>query len=165
MKGAQLEKAFMNDIQDHRGVILKVCRIYSNNRDDFDDLFQEIVLQLWRSYTSFKGESRISTWMYRVALNTAITRLHKSKRRPDSDYLSPFHHNQPDSAEDRIDMLYERELQTAIDTLNKFDRALLMLYLDEKTYQEMAEIMEISENYIGVKINRIKNQLKNIFTP
>jgi RNA polymerase sigma-70 factor (ECF subfamily) len=163
--GNGLEKAFIQHIQDYRGVILKVCRIYSDDRDDFDDLFQEIVLQLWKSYSSFRGESLVSTWMYRVALNTAITSLRKRKRRPDQHPLQVFHHNQAEVADDRVDRVYAQELQQAIQTLNRFDRALLMLYLEEKSYSEMAQILDISENYIGVKLTRIRNKLKELLTP
>lgn len=163
--GNGLERAFIQSIQDHRGVILKVCRIYSDDRDDFDDLFQEIVLQLWKSYSSFRGESLVSTWIYRVALNTAITSLRKRKRRPDQHPLQVFHHNRAEAADDRVDRIYAQELQRAIQALNKFDRALLMLYLEEKSYSEMAQILEISENYIGVKLNRIRTKLKELLTP
>ncbi|MCD9018237.1 RNA polymerase sigma factor [Parachryseolinea silvisoli] len=163
--GTGLENAFIQHLQDHRGVVLKVCRIYSDDRDDFDDLFQEIILQLWKSYSSFRGESLVSTWMYRVALNTAITSLRKRKRRPDQHSLQAFHHNQAEVPDDRIDRVYAQELQRAIQALNKFDRAVLMLYLEEKSYGEMAQILDISENYIGVKLTRIRNKLKELLTP
>jgi RNA polymerase sigma-70 factor (ECF subfamily) len=161
--GTGLENAFIQHLQDHRGVILKVCRIYSDDRDDFNDLFQEIILQLWKS--SFRGESLVSTWMYRVALNTAITSLRMRKRRPDQHSLQAFHHNQAEVPDDRIDRVYAQELQRAIQALNKFDRAVLMLYLEEKSYGEMAQILDISENYIGVKLTRIRNKLKELLTP
>lgn len=132
---------------------------------DSQDLFQEIVLQLWRSYPGFKGDSKVSTWMYRVALNTAITRLQKNKRRPDSFRLSADDHRVSTPDDRRIDIEYGHELQRAIDMLNKFDKAIMMLYLDEKTYKEMGEIMGITESNIGVKINRIKIKLKDILNP
>lgn len=132
---------------------------------DSQDLFQEIVLQLWKSYPGFKGDSKVSTWMYRVALNTAITRLQKNKRRPDNFRLSSDDHSVPIPDDKRIDIEYGHELQRAIDLLNKFDKALMMLYLDEKTYKEMGEIMGITESNIGVKINRIKIKLKDILNP
>lgn len=139
--------------------------MYCDDIQDSEDLFQEIVLQLWKSYSGFKGESKVSTWMYRVALNTAITRLRKAKRRP--DYLRIIHDNVnvADGGSDRLDLQYDVELQLAINTLNKFDRALMMLYLDEKSYSEISEIMGITESNVGVKINRIKNKLKSILNP
>lgn len=139
--------------------------MYCDDPDDREDLFQEIVLQLWSSYGAFKGESKFTTWMYRVALNTAITRLRKWKRRPDNARFSMVEHNIPQPEDDRPDLEFDHELQTAIGTLNKFDKALVMLYLDEKSYSEMAEIMSISESNIGVKINRIKSKLKAILNP
>lgn len=139
--------------------------MYCNDRYDSEDLFQEIVFQLWKSYSSFKGESKVSTWIYRIALNTAITRLHRVKKRPDNLRLSNEKHDIPQLDSIRIDIEFNTELQHAIDTLNKFDKALVMLYLDEKSYYEMSEIMGISESNIGVKINRIKNKLRLILNP
>lgn len=103
--------------------------------------------------------------MYRIGLNTAITRLRKNSRRRDIFPLSDKENQFPDTEIRRLDIEYDRELQSAMDTLNKFDKALLMLYLDEKSYAEMSEIMGISESNIGVKINRIKQKLKAILNP
>lgn len=139
--------------------------MYGDNKQDAEDLFQEIVLQLWKSYKGFKGEARISTWMYRVALNTAITRLHKNKRRPDNHRIIHENLNLPDEDHKRMDIEFANELQLAISSLNKFDKALVMLYLDEKSYSEMADIMGISESNVGVKISRIKSKLKAILNP
>jgi len=160
-----LEKDFLKDVNEHQGIILKVCSLYCDDRQDNEDLFQEILLQLWKSYASFKGESKISTWMYRVALNTAITRLRKKKRRPDNERMASENFNVAERDNDRLDIQFGAELQQAIDTLNRFDRALMMLYLDEKSYSEMAEIMGMTETNIGVKINRIKTKLKTILNP
>jgi len=139
--------------------------MYCDDRQDSEDLFQEIVLQLWKSYSGFKGESKVSTWIYRVALNTAITRLRKAKRRPDNQRIIHDNVNVTDGGSDRLDLQYDAELQLAINTLNNFDRALMMLYLDEKSYSEISEIMSITESNVGVKINRIKNKLKLILIP
>ena len=138
--------------------------MYCEDSEDREDLFQEIVLQLWLSFPRFRGESKLSTWMYRIGLNTAITRLRKKKRRP---LLRPISAADQDIADkDGLnDVGYARELQHAIALLNKFDRALMMLYLEEKSYKEMAEIMEISESNVGVKINRIKQKLKTVLNP
>jgi len=160
-----LEKEFINIISANQPIILKVCRMYCADKDDREDLFQEIVLQLWRSYPSFKGEAKVSTWMYRIGLNTAITSLRRSSRKPLTQPLSVDHQNLKDPAAHRIDMEYGTELQTAINLLNKFDKALVMLYLDEKSYKEIAEIMAITESNVGVKINRIKKKLQEIINP
>lgn len=160
-----MKNEFINSLNEHQGIILKVCRMYTTDKPDSDDLFQEIVLQLWKSYPGFKGDSKVSTWMYRVSLNVAITRLQKNKRRPDNFRLQSYDHNISEEHGDRIDIEYDNELQRALNMLNKFDKALVMLYLDEKSYKEMSEIMGISESNIGVKINRIKSRLKEILNP
>ncbi len=160
-----MEKEFTDIISTHQGIILKVCRMYCNDHDDSEDLFQEIVLQLWRSYPAFKGDAKVSTWMYRIGLNTAITRLRKNSRKPLTQSLSIEHQNLRDTVPQRIDIEYREELQTAINMLNKLDKALVMLYLDEKSYKEIAEIIGISESNVGVKINRIKKKLQEIIKP
>jgi RNA polymerase sigma-70 factor (ECF subfamily) len=160
-----LEKQFIQVITEHQGIILKVCRMYCSDREDSKDLFQEIVLQLWKSYPKFNGTAKISTWMYRLALNIAITRLRKNSRRPGTSPLGDQHLEFPDQKSQRIDIEYGHELQLAIDSLNKFDKALMLLYLDEKSYKEMAEIMELSETNVGVKIGRIKQKLKEKLKP
>ena len=103
--------------------------------------------------------------MYRVALNTAISSLRKVKRTPENQPLSSAHHNLPDNKDIRVDIQYDHALQKAILALNKFDKALVLLYLDENSYLEMSEIMGISETNIGAKINRIKKKLKQILNP
>jgi RNA polymerase sigma-70 factor, ECF subfamily len=157
-----LEKEFINIISAHQGVILKVCRMYCNDREDSEDLFQEIVLQLWRSYPAFRGDAKLSTWIYRIGLNMAITRLRKQLRKPVTLPISMEHQNFTEMSSQRMDVEYGTELQAAIDTLNKFDKALLLLYLDEKSYKEIAEIIGLSESNVGVKINRIKRRLKEM---
>lgn len=139
--------------------------MYGKSRDDAEDLFQEMVLQLWRSFPSFRHEAKVTTWMYRLALSTAITSLRKSSRKPQWQPLKLGHLNFSDPETNRLDVEYDQELQRAINALNKLDKALAMLYLDERTYREMAEIMEMSETNIGVKINCIKKKLKEILNP
>lgn len=158
--------AFVHIIEENQGIIFKVCRMYCTNQDDIEDLFQEIALQLWKSYPTFRNDAKVSTWIYRIALNTTISGLRKKgKSRIAFQQLSAIHHNLPENVPKRIDMEWDHELQAAINTLNKFDKSLLMLYLDEKSYKEMAEILEISENSVGVKINRIKKKLKEKLNP
>ncbi|MGV8878584.1 MAG: RNA polymerase sigma factor [Sphingobacteriaceae bacterium] len=160
-----MEKEFLSIIAAHQGIIHKVCRMYCQERQDTEDLFQESVLQLWKSYPSFNGRSKITTWMYRICLNTAITRLRKNREKSNLQRLSVAHENFADPLQPRMDITYGEALNMAINTLNRFDKALLMLYLDENSYKEMAEIMELSEANIAVKINRIKNKLKLILKP
>ena len=160
-----MQQEFIDTIAIHQPIILKVCRMYCTEKDDREDLFQEIVLQLWRSYPSFKGEAKISTWMYRISINTAITSLRKNSRKPVTQALSTEHENINEITEQRIDVEYARELQLAINILSKIDKALVMLYLEEKSYKEIAEILGISESNVGVKINRIKKKLQELIKP
>lgn len=158
---ASKEKIFAQLIEEHQGLIIKVSRLYTNTLEDEEDLFQEIVLQLWRSYDSFTGGSKISTWMYRVALNTAITLFRKKNRSPQS---ADFCENtlekieQPtNEKQQQIDLLY-----TVIKKLPKIERAIVMMYLDEQPYKEIADTLGISEVNARVKMNRLKKTLKEM---
>lgn len=149
-------------INNHRGIIYKVCNLYYYKDEDRKDLFQEIVLQLWRSFPSFRGESKQSTWMYRVALNTAITIFRKDLKRPSQQAISLAEleiPNMMDLLEDSDDSI---KLKVAIEQLSKIERAIIMLYLDEKSYEEIGDIIGISNSNVGVKLNRIKSKLEKI---
>jgi RNA polymerase sigma-70 factor (ECF subfamily) len=159
------EQVFTKLITENQGIIHKVCNIYCKNEGDRADLFQEIVLQLWKSYGSFQGRSKISTWMYRIALNTAITSFRKQKKNKVQQQLSLQEFQIPDiypdeDFEEKLAALYQ-----AIRQLSKVERAVIMLYLEDKSYQEMAEILGISESNVGVKLNRVKKKLKKIIKP
>ena len=160
-----MEKEFIAIVSANQGLLLKVCRMYCNDHADSEDLFQEIVLQLWRSYPTFRGNAKVSTWIYRIGLNIAITRLRKNSRKPATQTLSIEHQNFIDRNDPRLDVEYGAELQAAIDSLNKFDKALLLLYLDDNSYKEIAEIIGISESNVGAKISRIKKKMKEIINP
>jgi RNA polymerase sigma-70 factor, ECF subfamily len=160
-----LEKEFLSLINEHQPILLKICRMYCDDKDDREDLFQEMLIELWKSYPRFNGKSKFSTWMYRVGLNVAITSFKIRNKRPDKDQMKETYENIPLNEQDRLDFTFDQELNAAINILNKFDRALLMLYLDEKSYKEISEIMGISESNVGVKINRIKKQLQEIIKP
>ena len=155
------EQIFSKLIKDNQGLIIKVSRLYTNSIEDEEDLFQEIVLQLWRSYDSFKGQSKISTWMYRVALNTAITLFRKKRKSPKTDELKDFHHSdfveQDDEKQQQISLLYR-----VIKLLPKVERAIVMMYLDDQPYREIAETLGISEVNARVKMNRLKKTLKEL---
>ena len=144
-------------MDEHQGMVHHISAMYANSLEERDDLSQEIILQLWRSFRSFQNQSKFSTWLYRVALNTAISYLRKSKK---------FQWTTLDKADgiaiDPIDNLDEdiRYLYQTINKLSKVDRAITMLYLEEYSYEEMAEILGISPVNVGVRINRIKKKLK-----
>ncbi|QEC51727.1 RNA polymerase sigma-70 factor (ECF subfamily) [Anseongella ginsenosidimutans] len=157
-----MEEAFLAAVNKHQGIIFKICRMYCRDNTDSEDLFQEIILQLWKSWPGFNSTAKVSTWIYRIGLNTAITGLRKNNRRPPQQGLSAGHNAIPEASAQRLDILFDKELQAAIDQLDKLDKALVMLYLDEKTYREIAEIMGLSEGNVGVKMSRIKVKLKKI---
>lgn len=151
------QRQYQQLLQAHSGIVYKVAGSYSRNVADRDDLVQEICLQLWRSFPSYDPQRRFSTWMYRVALNVAISQLRR--RVPDSEPLSEAHLETiggEDTAHDeRLDAL-----QDFIGRLGALDRALMMLYLDERSYTEIAEILGISETNVATKINRIKRKAR-----
>lgn len=160
MKKSELQ--FSELIEKNQGIIHKVCRIYTTNDEDAQDLFQEILLQLWKSYKSFKGNSKFTTWMYRVALNTAITLFRKSTRTINTQEIDPAlykisENTEYSQKEERIHQLYE-----AIKKLTKVERALVLLYLEDLPYKEIAETLGISEVNARVKMNRAKTKLKEI---
>jgi RNA polymerase sigma factor (sigma-70 family) len=153
------ETQFLSLIRKHQGIIHKICRLYRDSREDREDLFQEITFQLWKSLPSFKGQAQVSTWIYRVALNTAIASFRK--KRPDITYASEI----PDLAEDLPDeelTIRSERLFVAMKQLNDSEKAIIALYLEELSYQQIAEVTGINENYVGVKLNRIKNKIQKI---
>ena len=161
----ELEHQFVSQLEANQNIVHKVCSIYTDNREAHNDLFQEIAIQLWKAYPRFRGDSKFSTWMYRVALNTAITLYRKSKKLPrtqDFDavlYRVRAEYYDP-SEEQQLNLMY-----SAIRELGDIDKALIFLYLEDKNYSEIAETLGISEVNARVKMNRIKNKLKTILNP
>ena len=161
----QLEQTFVSQITEHQNLLHKVCRIYTSCADDHNDLFQEITIQLWKAYPKFRGDAKFSTWMYRVALNTAITLYRKSKRTINTHELETFQfkikaEEYDDTEEQQLKLLYE-----AVHQLNDIEKALVFLYLEEKDYRDISETLGISEVNARVKMNRIKNKLRTILNP
>jgi len=158
-----MEKEFTELLYQNQGIVRKICNLYFNNRFDTDDYQQELIIQLWKAYPSFKNESKFSTWMYRVCLNSAIDLLRKEKAQPNliqfdnHDYFKiPDENNE---SRENHEKLYQ-----AINKLSEIDKAIITLYLDEFSYKEIAEIVGLSETNIGVKINRIKSLILKTFT-
>lgn len=161
----ELEHKFIVEFEQNQNIIHKVCRIYTSNQDAHNDLFQEIAIQLWKAYPKFRGESKLSTWMYRIGLNTAITLYRKSKRSIDTqDFDSVLYRiestSYDDTEEEQLKLMYK-----AIHQLSDIDKALIFLYLEEINYREIAETMGISEVNARVRMNRIKTRLKTILNP
>lgn len=158
-KSDRTETTFLKVIYDYQKIIYKVCKTYRDSREDQEDLFQEIVYQLWKSYPTFKGESKISSWMYRIALNTAMANYRKPKL--PVDYVDKIPEQIHPGTGQQVSENEER-LFNALRTLNDTEKALISLYLDDFTYQEIAAITGITESNTGVRLNRIKTKLKNI---
>lgn len=153
------EQPFLVLIQEHQGIIHKICRLYRDSKEDREDLFQEITYQLWKSFPSFKREAKVSTWMYRIALNTAIASFRK--KRLDVEY----HQVLPDLPDDEVDEEYairQESLFATLKQLNESERAIVALYLDDLSYKQIAEIIGINENNVGVKLNRIKLKIQKL---
>ena len=156
--------AFIEHVENNSRIIHKVCNIYCNTLVEKEDMKQEIILQLWRSYPQFQQRSKFSTWMYRIAINTAITNIRKSKRNPLIESVFEDN-NQVAEKEDIPDLSEEiNELYRAISKLNETEKAIIMLYLEEKPYKEIGEIIGISEKNVSVKLVRIKSKLQKIMT-
>ncbi|NER14086.1 sigma-70 family RNA polymerase sigma factor [Leptobacterium flavescens] len=161
----ELEHSFVTQLEHNQNIVHKVCRIYTNDQDSHNDLFQEITIQLWKAYPKFRGDSKLSTWMYRVALNTAITLYRKSKRRIntqnyDSVVFKIKTNDYDDTEEQQLKLMYK-----AIKQLNDIEKALVFLYLEDKNYTEISETLGISEVNARVKMNRIKTKLRTILNP
>ena len=154
-----IKTEFLDELDRHQGILQKICFIYSKNSLEKDDLCQEIILQLWKSYPSFKHKSTFSTWMYRVALNTALSLTKKPQLFKNTEEI-------PDLS---FDMEYSMDksesimiLYRAISQLNKVEKAIILLWLEDKPYEEIADSIGISVKNISVRLVRIKAKLKEL---
>ena len=159
------EKSFVQQLQENQNLIHKICRLYTNGEDAHKDLFQEITIQLWKAYPKFRGDSKFTTWAYRVGLNTAITLYRKKSRTVNTiEFDNTLHKINQDEydyeEEEHLKLLYQ-----AVHQLNDIDKALVFMYLEDKDYSEIAETLGISEVNARVKMNRIKKKLKKILNP
>jgi RNA polymerase sigma-70 factor (ECF subfamily) len=158
MQKGEQQRVFDGWLSNHQGLFFKVVRAYAFTPQDQEDLFQEIATQVWRSIPGFRGNAAVTTWIYRVALNAAIAWTQKERKhragKQGLDGVEPaFLHASP-AVDPRVEWLYEQIRQ-----LNEVDRSLTLLLLDGFSYKEMAAMLGITENYVGVKINRIKAHL------
>lgn len=161
----KLEQEFVKQLNENQNIVHKICRLYTNDQHAHNDLFQEVTVQLWRAYPKFRGDSKFSTWMYRVALNTAVTLYRKSTRRVKTQDYESVQFKIEDQQEDDEQMEQLTLLYGAVKQLNDIEKALVFLYLEDKNYREIAETMGISEVNARVKMNRIKTKLTNIINP
>ncbi|MDB5136405.1 MAG: polymerase subunit sigma-70 [Mucilaginibacter sp.] len=152
------KKAFIQVIKENEGLIYKVAKVYTNSKEDEQDLYQEVVYQLWKSYGSFRNESKISTWMYRIALNTAIAQLNKEKKKGSYTPIDEALLNRPDTKdtlkEEQIEVLYAH-----IKKLSAVEKGIILLYLEGKTYDEIATITGFTPTNVGTRLGRIKQTI------
>jgi RNA polymerase sigma-70 factor (ECF subfamily) len=155
---------FIQELQVHQKIIFKVCSLYCKDAEDREDLFQEIVIQAWKSADRFRGESKFSTWLYQISLNAAISWFRKAKKRSND---VPFDRAKFGRESDDSWQTDERELQyqmmyRAIEQLSKIDKAIVTLYLEDYDYKAIGEMLGISANNVAVKMTRIRVSLKEI---
>ncbi|TPN85158.1 RNA polymerase sigma factor [Aquimarina algicola] len=161
----ELEHSFVTHLEQNQNIVHKICRIYTSDPDSHNDLFQEITIQLWKAYPNFRGDAKFSTWMYRVSLNTAITLYRRSKKAIKTADIESFSfkikaEEYDDQVEQQLKSMYK-----AIKQLNDIEKALVFLYLEDKSYKDIADTMGISEVNARVKMNRVKTKLKKILNP
>ena len=161
----ELEHSFVTQLESNQNIVHKICRLYTNDSDAHNDLFQEITIQLWKAFPKFRGDSKFSTWMYRVALNTAITLYRKSKRRVRTqDFEGVSFKISAEAYDDTVEVQL-KEMYKAVKNLNDIDKALVFLYLEDKSHKEIAETLGITEVNSRVKMNRIKEKLRTTLNP
>lgn len=146
-------------VQQNEGVIYKIASFYASSEHPIGDLYQEIVLNLWKGYTSFRGESKFSTWIYRIALNTCVSFYRRKKVKYDYVENLPEIREEVDHKNEQISELYK-----LIDKLGNIEKALVLLYLEDKPYKEIAEITGISVTNVATRISRIKDKLRQMST-
>ena len=156
---------FISVIESHKGILYKIANSYCKDSEDRNDLIQEIIIQLWKSFENYNNQYKYSTWIYRIALNVAISFYRKENRRkeianPITDSILNFAEtSSTNDTENNINLL-----QQFISELKELDKALMLLYLEEKNHKEIAEIIGISETNVATKIGRIKTSLKQKFS-
>ncbi len=155
-----MEREFTSLITEHSNIIYKVCYFYTTDDYTIEELFQESVINLWKAYPKFRGDCKVTTWIYRISVNTCISYLRKSFSRPATVTLS-FKQDEMAATDDNRNE-YLKEMYGMINQLGKLERALILLWLEERSYQEISEILGISKANVGVKLNRVKEKLKKM---
>ena len=157
----QTEDYFVKTIRTNEGIIYKITKVYASSREDQKDLYQDIIFQLWRSFDSFKGKSKLTTWIYRVALNTALAHLQKSKRSPtlltgEFSFEMLMSPEEDKNLKEQLEIMYDQ-----IRNLNAIEKGIILLYLEGKSHDEIAEITGFSNTNVGTRIGRVMQKLKN----
>lgn len=161
------KETFIKTIDEHKKIIYKIVNSYCPNREDRKDLEQEIIIRLWNSFDNYDNSYKYSTWMYRIALNVAISFYRKEKKRSSGNCFHDFEYLfivEEGNSEEEVELEHHlRLLQGFIQDLNELNKALMLLYLEEKSYEEIAEILGVTKTNVATKISRIKLKLKDKF--
>lgn len=157
-----LEREFLAVIREYERVIYKVCYLYTTPNAPLNDLYQEVVINIWKAFAKFRGECKISTWIYRIALNTCISFMRKEKNIPEIVGLTQDVHSMTDEDDELQAML--KELYHLINQLGQLDKSIILLYLEEKSYEEIAEITGLTQTNVATKLSRIKDKLRKMNT-
>ena len=155
------EQEFLSVIKEYERVIYKVCYLYTSRNATLNDLYQDVVLNLWRAYPKFRGECKISTWIYRIALNTCISFIRKEKNVPETVTLTPYESEWMTEEQDSFQLML-KELYYLIGQLGQLDKSIILLYLEEKSYEEISEITGLTVTNVATKLNRIKEKLRKM---
>lgn len=153
------QKAFINLIDKNKGMIRMICRAYAQTEEDTDDYFQEVIIKLWETFNTFRGESSAKTWIYRITLNSCISFVRKKSKQPT---IIPLLIDSDITEEDSDYTKNSDKLYKLINCLNKYEKALVMLWLENLSYAEIAEIMGLTVSNVSVKLLRIKEKLKSL---
>ena len=159
MNKSELEQRFLSLVDSNKQVIYKVCFMYATDDETISDLYQEVVLNLWTAFPRFRSESKPSTWVYRISMNTCISRLRHNTKQPETVSLTM---SMADLFPEESEREQLQELYQLISQLGELERALILLWLDDKSYEEIAEILSISVSNVGVRINRVKAKLREM---
>lgn len=159
MTAQETEQLFTELVTQNQQIIYKVCYFYTSDDYTLDELYQETIINLWRAFPKFRGDSKVTTWIYRIAMNTCISYMRKSPKINTIPISSHIAENTPNYGTNNK---YLQELYKLINQLGKLERALILLYLEDKKHQEISEILGISKNNVAVKLNRIKDKLKRM---
>lgn len=152
---------FLKTINQHQGIIKSLCKIYYTCQDDRRDAEQDIILQLWKSFGSFRGEAEVSTWIYKVSLNTILAKVRKEQNRPQNEFINSSHENRitaPVSCDDDLQILNQ-----VIQSLKELDKAIVILYLEGYKSKEIGELLALSQSNVTSRMSRIKKNLKTKF--
>lgn len=154
-----IEQAFITMLQTYERVIYKVCYLYATTNVSLNDLYQEVVINLWRSYPKFRHDCKESTWIYRIALNTCISFVRKEKRLP--EFVTLTHINDRIEEEDETQIMLKK-LYRMINHLGQLEKSIIFLYLEEKSYEEIAETTGLTISNVATKLSRIKEKLRKM---